>query len=197
MPLAESGILGFALGASQTGAVPIIEFQFADFSTEAVTQLGLNAGTWYFRTGCPAPMLVRLPCGGGLTLGALPLRRVRRTMVSIPGAETALPGYAPGNLRGPAGRVLRSQPVPGFRAQAALLEPQRRHRFRRRSAGRLAAATLHGRHRPDARRPGGDGPAVADRRGPVGPFRRGLEPLRLAATGHRGRSPNRSKRPAG
>ena len=70
MPLAESGILGFALGASQTGALPIIEFQFADFSTEAVTQLGLNAGTWHFRTGCPAPMLVRLPCGGGLTVGA-------------------------------------------------------------------------------------------------------------------------------
>src|SRR5208283_678209 len=42
MPLAESGIMGFALGASQTGAEPIIEFQFADFSTEAVTQLGLN-----------------------------------------------------------------------------------------------------------------------------------------------------------
>ena len=70
MPLAESSIMGFALGASQTGAEPIIEFQFADFSTEAVTQLGLNTGTWYFRTGCPAPMLVRLPCGGGLTLGA-------------------------------------------------------------------------------------------------------------------------------
>src|SRR5208337_1310227 len=69
-PLAESSIMGFALGASQTGAEPIIEFQFADFSTEAVTQLGLNAGTWFFRTGCAAPMLVRLPCGGGLTMGA-------------------------------------------------------------------------------------------------------------------------------
>ena len=62
MPIAESSIMGFALGASQIGAAPIIEFQFADFSTEAVTQLGLNAGTWHFRTGarrrcscgCPA-----------------------------------------------------------------------------------------------------------------------------------------------
>jgi len=40
MPLAESAITGFALGASQTGSRPIIEFQFADFSTESVTQLG-------------------------------------------------------------------------------------------------------------------------------------------------------------
>jgi 2-oxoisovalerate dehydrogenase E1 component len=70
MPLAEPGMVGFALGASQLGAEPILEFQFADFSTEAVTQLGLNAGTWYFRSGCPAPLLLRLPCGGGLTLGA-------------------------------------------------------------------------------------------------------------------------------
>jgi len=37
MPLCESGILGFALGASQVGARPIVEFQFADFSTEAVS----------------------------------------------------------------------------------------------------------------------------------------------------------------
>lgn len=70
MPIAESGIVGFALGASQVGARPIIEFQFADFSTEATTQLGLNAGSWYYRAGQPAPMLARLPCGGGLTMGA-------------------------------------------------------------------------------------------------------------------------------
>ena len=51
MPMAESGIMGFALGTSQTGAEPIVEFQFADFSTEATGQLGLNAATWYFRAG--------------------------------------------------------------------------------------------------------------------------------------------------
>jgi 2-oxoisovalerate dehydrogenase E1 component len=70
MPLAESAITGFALGASQTGWRPIVEFQFADFSTESVTQLGLNSGTWYFRSGKEAPLLFRLPCGGGITLGA-------------------------------------------------------------------------------------------------------------------------------
>jgi 2-oxoisovalerate dehydrogenase E1 component len=70
MPLCESAIVGFALGASQTGAMPILEFQFADFSTEATTQIGLNAATWYFRAGCEAPLLLRLPCGGGLGMGA-------------------------------------------------------------------------------------------------------------------------------
>lgn len=70
MPIAESATVGFALGAAQVGAQPMVEFQFADFSTEACTQLGLNAGTWHYRTGQPAPLLIRLPCGGGLGMGA-------------------------------------------------------------------------------------------------------------------------------
>jgi 2-oxoisovalerate dehydrogenase E1 component len=70
MPLGESAMVGLALGASQVGGQPIIEFQFADFSTETVSQLGLNCGTWYYRAGCPAPILLRFPCGGGLTMGA-------------------------------------------------------------------------------------------------------------------------------
>ena len=70
MPICESATVGFCLGASQTGMRPIMEFQFSDFSTEAITQLGLNCGTWFFRSQTPAPLLFRLPCGGGITLGA-------------------------------------------------------------------------------------------------------------------------------
>ena len=91
MPLAESSIMGFALGASQLGARPIIEFQFADFSTEAVTQLGLNAGTWYFRTGCAAPMLVRLPCGGGMTVGAFHSGEFEGLWSRFPGLKLLYP----------------------------------------------------------------------------------------------------------
>ncbi len=91
MPLAESSIMGFALGASQTGAEPIIEFQFADFSTEAVTQLGLNAGTWYFRTGRAAPMLMRLPCGGGLTMGAFHSGEFEGLWSRFPGLKLLYP----------------------------------------------------------------------------------------------------------
>ena len=69
-PICEAGTAGFCLGASQVGSRPIMEFQFADFSTEAVSQIGLNAATWYYRAGRPAPLLFRLPCGAGVTLGA-------------------------------------------------------------------------------------------------------------------------------
>jgi 2-oxoisovalerate dehydrogenase E1 component len=91
MPLCESGMVGFALGASQVGAQPIVEFQFADFSTEAVSQLGLNAGTWYFRTGCKAPLLLRLPCGGGLTLGAFHSGEYEGLWSRFPGLKLLYP----------------------------------------------------------------------------------------------------------
>jgi 2-oxoisovalerate dehydrogenase E1 component len=94
MPLCESAITGFALGASQTGARPILEFQFADFSTEAVSQLGMNAGTWYFRSGQPAPLLVRLPCGGGLTMGAFHSGEYEGLWSRFPGLKLLYPATA-------------------------------------------------------------------------------------------------------
>jgi 2-oxoisovalerate dehydrogenase E1 component len=94
MPLCESAQVGFALGASQTGGLPILEFQFADFSTEAVTQLGLNAGTWYFRADRPAPMLVRLPCGGGLTMGAFHSGEFEGLWSHFPGLKMLYPATA-------------------------------------------------------------------------------------------------------
>ncbi len=94
MPICESSITGFALGASQTGAKPIVEFQFADFSTEAVSQLGLNASTWYFRAGQPAPMLMRLPCGGGLTMGAFHSGEFEGLWSRFPGLKLLYPATA-------------------------------------------------------------------------------------------------------
>lgn len=94
LPICESAQIGFALGASQTGCRPIVEFQFADFSTEACTQLGLNAGTWYFRTGRPAPLLLRLPCGGGLTMGAFHSGEFEGLWSRFPGLKLLYPATA-------------------------------------------------------------------------------------------------------
>jgi len=82
------------LGASQTGGQPILEFQFADFSTEAATQIGLNAGSWYFRTGRPAPLLLRLPCGGGLTMGAFHSGEYEGLWSRFPGLKLLYPATA-------------------------------------------------------------------------------------------------------
>ena len=94
MPICESGSIGFALGASQVGTQPIYEFQFADFASEAATQIGLNAGTWYFRAGRPAPMLMRLPCGGGLTMGAFHSGEFEGLWSRFPGLKLLYPATA-------------------------------------------------------------------------------------------------------
>ena len=91
MPIAESSIAGFALGASQTGGLPIIEYQFADFATEATTQMGLNCGTWFFRSGSAAPILFRLPCGGGITLGAFHSGEFEGLWSRFPGLKILYP----------------------------------------------------------------------------------------------------------
>jgi 2-oxoisovalerate dehydrogenase E1 component len=94
LPICESATVGFALGASQVGAEPIVEFQFADFSTEACTQIGLNAGTWYYRAGQEAPVLLRLPCGGGLTLGAFHSGEMEALWSQFPGLKVLYPATA-------------------------------------------------------------------------------------------------------
>ncbi|MBN1396185.1 MAG: hypothetical protein JW959_14275 [Pirellulales bacterium] len=94
MPVCESAQVGFALGASQIDARPIIEFQFADFSTEVATQLGMNCGTWHFRAGRPAPLLLRLPCGGGLTMGAFHSGEFEGLWSRFPGLKLLYPATA-------------------------------------------------------------------------------------------------------
>lgn len=91
MPICESATIGMVLGATQTGMRPIVEFQFADFGTEAVTQLGLNAGSWFFRAGTAAPMVVRLPCGGGITLGAFHSGEYEGLWSRFPGLKLLYP----------------------------------------------------------------------------------------------------------
>src|SRR5215510_9283019 len=69
-PISEDAIVGLAVGAAIEGMRPIIEMQFADFSTVAFNQIVNQAATFYWRTNVPCPITIRLPCGG--TEGAGP-----------------------------------------------------------------------------------------------------------------------------
>jgi pyruvate dehydrogenase E1 component beta subunit/2-oxoisovalerate dehydrogenase E1 component beta subunit len=63
-PISEDAMLGMAIGAALDGMRPIIEMQFADFSSVAFNQIVNQAATHYWGTGIPIPLVVRLPCGG-------------------------------------------------------------------------------------------------------------------------------------
>ena len=54
-PLSEDAIVGMAIGAAIEGARPIVEMQFADFSTVGFNQIVNQAATLYYRTNIPAP----------------------------------------------------------------------------------------------------------------------------------------------
>src|ERR1051326_5175475 len=63
-PISEDAIVGAAIAAAIQGMRPIVEMQFADFTSIALNQILNHAGTHYWRTGVPVPMTVRLPSGG-------------------------------------------------------------------------------------------------------------------------------------
>ena len=65
-PLAESSIVGMAIGMALRGLRPVAEMQFADFISMAFNQLVNNAGTLHYRFGFKVPMVVRCPSGGGV-----------------------------------------------------------------------------------------------------------------------------------
>jgi pyruvate/2-oxoglutarate/acetoin dehydrogenase E1 component len=78
-PISEDAIIGLGVGAAIEGRRPIIEMQYADFSTVAFNQIVNQAATLFWRTNVPCPITIRLPCGG--TSGSGPFHS--QTMESI------------------------------------------------------------------------------------------------------------------
>src|SRR5256885_7649344 len=63
-PISEDAMMGLAVGAAIQGMRPIIEMQFADFSTVGFNQIVNQAATLHWRTNVPCPITIRLPSGG-------------------------------------------------------------------------------------------------------------------------------------
>jgi pyruvate dehydrogenase E1 component beta subunit/2-oxoisovalerate dehydrogenase E1 component beta subunit len=78
-PISEDAIVGLGVGAAIEGHRPIIEMQYADFSTVAFNQIVNQAATLFWRTNVSCPITIRLPCGG--TSGSGPFHS--QTMESI------------------------------------------------------------------------------------------------------------------
>jgi 2-oxoisovalerate dehydrogenase E1 component len=90
-PLCESASTGYAIGLATNGHRPIEEFQFADFATDATTQIVLNAATYHFRAGQKVPVVFRFPCGGGLTFGSFHSQELEAAYLSFPGLKALYP----------------------------------------------------------------------------------------------------------
>ena len=67
-PLAESGIIGTAVGMAMRGYRPVCEIQFDGFVYPAYDQIVSQVAKIHFRTQgkIPMPMVIRIPFGGGI-----------------------------------------------------------------------------------------------------------------------------------
>jgi pyruvate/2-oxoglutarate/acetoin dehydrogenase E1 component len=93
-PLAESGIVGTAVGAAVVGMRPICEMQFADFVSCGFDQLVNVAGKMYYRQGLPVNITVRLPSGGGFSGGPFHSQNPEAWFMHSPGIKVVAPSTA-------------------------------------------------------------------------------------------------------
>jgi 2-oxoisovalerate dehydrogenase E1 component beta subunit len=93
-PLAESGIIGCAVGAAVVGMRPVCEMQFADFISCGFDQLVNVAGKMHYRQGLAVPLVVRLPSGGGFSGGPFHSQNPEAWFMHAPGIKVVAPSTA-------------------------------------------------------------------------------------------------------
>ncbi|HLC28542.1 MAG TPA: alpha-ketoacid dehydrogenase subunit beta [Dehalococcoidia bacterium] len=88
-PLAESCIVGAAIGASLNGIIPIAEIQFADFSHPAFDQIVSEAARLHYRSNgtWSCPIVVRTPYGSGIHGGPYHSQSIEAFYAHVPGLK--------------------------------------------------------------------------------------------------------------
>lgn len=90
-PISEDAMVGAAVGAAIEGMRPIIEMQFADFSSIGFNQIINQAATLYWRTGVPCPIVLRLPSGGTPGSGPFHSQSMESIYAHYPGLVVMTP----------------------------------------------------------------------------------------------------------
>jgi len=93
-PIAESAIVGAAIGASFMGLRPVAEMQFADFITCGFDQIVNFAAKCRYRWNAPAPIVIRAPSGGGIHGGPFHSQNPEAWFVHTPGLKVVQPATA-------------------------------------------------------------------------------------------------------
>lgn len=92
-PLAESNIVGTAIGAAMIGKRPIAEIQFADYILPATNQIMSEAAKMRYRSNndWQCPITVRAPFGGGIHGGLYHSQSIESVFASTPGLTIVIP----------------------------------------------------------------------------------------------------------
>jgi 2-oxoisovalerate dehydrogenase E1 component len=98
-PLCESAIVGAGLGLSINGQKAMVEMQFADFVSEAITQICNNLAKIHYRWGQNADVVVRMPTGGGVAAGPFHSQSNESWFTQVPGLKVVYPAF-PADAKG-------------------------------------------------------------------------------------------------
>lgn len=92
-PLAESGIVGMAIGMAIAGYRPVAEIQFSGFSYPAYDQLVSHASRMRNRSRgqFTAPLVVRTPYGGGIRALEHHSESMEAVFAHVPGLKVVIP----------------------------------------------------------------------------------------------------------
>jgi 2-oxoisovalerate dehydrogenase E1 component beta subunit len=92
-PLAESGLVGVAIGMALHGLLPVAEIQFADFIHPAFDQIVSEAARLRYRSngdfGCP--LVIRAPWGGGIHGALYHSQSIEAFYAHVPGLKVVVP----------------------------------------------------------------------------------------------------------
>lgn len=120
-PIAESGIVGAAIGAAMGGMRPVVEMMTINFSLLAIDQIVNHAAKLLYMSGgqVPVPCVIRMVTGGGSQLGAQHSQNLEAWYARVPGLLVAAPS-TPYDAMGLMRQSLR-QPNPVIFVEHSLL----------------------------------------------------------------------------
>jgi 2-oxoisovalerate dehydrogenase E1 component beta subunit len=100
-PLAESSIVGVAIGMALHGLLPVAEIQFADFIHPAFDQLVSEAARLRYRSNgdFAVPLVVRAPYGGGVHGALYHSQSIEAFYGHVPGLKVVTPS-TPSDAKG-------------------------------------------------------------------------------------------------
>lgn len=96
-PLAESTIIGIAIGLAMDGShKPVAEVQFADYVWTGINQLFNEAASIHYRSNGEwnVPIVVRMPCGGYIQGGPYHSQSIEAFLSHCPGLKVVMPSNA-------------------------------------------------------------------------------------------------------
>lgn len=93
-PVSETAIIGAAIGAAYSGMRPVAELQFVDFISCCFNIVTNFAAKSRYRSGAGVPLVVRGPCGGGVSGGPFHSANPEAYFLHTPGLKIVEPATA-------------------------------------------------------------------------------------------------------